>query len=1556
MATNKAKESEGTSWDSDGSLSWEDFFGKPTELVPTLLGMYDALVGRSEDAVDADATAGLPVGSAAHHPRTPTTSPTSACPPPGGGSGPGGGGRLDLDEETVLGVPRPLSVTSIASSSSSSSGTSSCGRQLGVAPKSSAYLASIESLDDTDDEEGLGKSASNSSQGSAGSGSGDSGVCSPCSPCSHLAPPLLQQGQSYRHPHPHLSFMDRVVMEIIETEGVYVRDLQQIIMGYLTVWRCRPDCALGAAQLDALFGNIQDVYHFNAQFLRQLEQCDLDPVQVARCFVRNNAGFSVYTEYCTNYPRTVGVLTELMRREGTVRLFRERQAALQHTLPLGSYLLKPVQRILKYHLLLQNIVKHSSCDRQGRDGYGDIVDALSTMTAIAHHINDMKRRHEHAVRVQEIQSLLYGWEGEDLTTFGELCAEGTFRMAGAKALRHVFLFDKMLLITKKKEEAILGFKAHIMCSNLMLIESVPGEPLSFHVIPFDNPRMQYTLQARTLEQKREWSMQLKRVILENYHAVIPSHARQLVMELGQNRADDAALADKVTPRRQHSAPEYLERRKQERERRKSETGLRYRLRRNRKSDADTIAESATRRGRRGSSSSREGEREDSLLSLADRTRDRFASWRRKSEPVGYLGASNGVANANKRPITIDLQDRVEDVPTPTPSPPPAATSTTTATARLAEDDLDDDQVPTATQTPAASQGSRPASPLTASTPLSSPTSTPSSQPSETIEQIVSQLLMQNREFQRILKKQQRQISLRHRITAPSSKAGETTDDDAEDDDLGEEEEESIYETLSALATVHHSAHRRSHLVECSNDEDDYVTLVCRADPKDEDDDDDQSRPCSRLDNKQDDEDSPPPTAPPRPRARLKRVAAKDGALGAAPRGVAPLGVTRQDSLQSLWERLRRSQRLGGKATSFGSFGTSVRRAASFTSQQSQHSQHSQHSQQSNSHFYVDTPCAVSGGLSGGLSGGSCQPITPAVWLKQQGPHLETAMALASSHKAGSLPRSFQVGPEGEALPGRSKETLRACILRSGRSCPDRPFTIASDKPSRLPSRLSMEDMERFERHHGLHGQGGDTTEDDSMTEYTATPNASLHELNVHPEYKIYRPTLPGISLRHVLAKLAAGLRGGATPTPAGSETASIDWEGERVLQRERRRVAAVVVKQYSKTLRRRIRNLIGDEQDGASVAAATSATSVGTAAAGTASTTTTTYAQGSSGLGARIASLTAESDYANPRLLFQFQHVRPSKKVAALLGVRPDSVLSVASAASAASSSNLTASTSASSSDGDKTSGFGGSVDAAPHRPMGLTGLGLPVPAAPLAVPDALADAQDAAEPPATTSSSSAEDAAGSDCSADSFYERSFEAMESVLESTDVFRDSAVFTDHDDCSLEESDDSSAPPRYPPPPPPQQEQSSDSPSASLAGETATALAATPTSATNSVRQQPRSKVPPPVPSKPKKHLRPSLGTGDLASIPMTSLVSRLSEVALPSPVLPAASTPAAPLAVPDQDDQCDSGSQYSAASTVMEGASCPGACPGGACPSGPTSKGWVKHVIGRLQGEAHLAHS
>ena len=73
-----------------------------------------------------------------------------------------------------------------------------------------------------------------------------------------------------------------------------------------------------------------------------------------------------------------------------------------------------------FDVSLQNILKNLD---QGRPGHGTLEKALGHMTAMAHHINEMKRRHEHAVRIQEVQSLLEDYSGEDLTRLGELVLE-----------------------------------------------------------------------------------------------------------------------------------------------------------------------------------------------------------------------------------------------------------------------------------------------------------------------------------------------------------------------------------------------------------------------------------------------------------------------------------------------------------------------------------------------------------------------------------------------------------------------------------------------------------------------------------------------------------------------------------------------------------------------------------------------------------------------------------------------------------------------------------------------------------------------------------------------------------------------------------------------------------------------------------------------------------------------------------------------------------------------------------------------------------------------------
>uniref|UniRef100_A0A2I3GK59 Pleckstrin homology and RhoGEF domain containing G3 n=1 Tax=Nomascus leucogenys TaxID=61853 RepID=A0A2I3GK59_NOMLE len=284
--------------------------------------------------------------------------------------------------------------------------------------------------------------------------------------------------------HHKLSYLGRVVREIVETERLYVQDLRSIV---------------------------------------------------------ESQEFDIYTQYCNNYPNSVAALTECMRDKQQAKFFRDRQELLQHSLPLGSYLLKPVQRILKYHLLLQEIAKHFD---EEEDGFEVVEDAIDTMTCVAWYINDMKRRHEHAVRLQEIQSLLINWKGPDLTTYGELVLEGTFRVHRVRNERTFFLFDKTLLITKKRGDHFV-YKGNIPCSSLMLIEST-RDSLCFTVTHYKHSKQQYSIQAKTVEEKRNWTHHIKRLILENHHATIPQKAKEAILEM-----------DSYYPNRYRYSPERL---------------------------------------------------------------------------------------------------------------------------------------------------------------------------------------------------------------------------------------------------------------------------------------------------------------------------------------------------------------------------------------------------------------------------------------------------------------------------------------------------------------------------------------------------------------------------------------------------------------------------------------------------------------------------------------------------------------------------------------------------------------------------------------------------------------------------------------------------------------------------------------------------------------------------------------------------------------------------------------------------------------------------------------
>ncbi|XP_057390124.1 pleckstrin homology domain-containing family G member 2 isoform X1 [Balaenoptera acutorostrata] len=346
------------------------------------------------------------------------------------------------------------------------------------------------------------------------------------------------------------SRLERVAREIVETERAYVRDLRSIVEDYLGPLLDGGVLGLSAEQVGTLFANIEDIYEFSSELLEDLEGSS-SARGIAECFVQRSEDFDIYTLYCMNYPSALALLRELSVSPPAALWLQERQTQLHHSLPLQSFLLKPVQRILKYHLLLQELGKHwvEGPDAAGREM---VEEAIVSMTAVAWYINDMKRKQEHAARLQEVQRRLGGWTGPELSAFGELVLEGAFRGGGGGGPRLrggerlLFLFSRMLLVAKRRGPEYT-YKGHIFCCNLSVSES-PRDPLGFKVSDLTIPKHRHLLQAKNQEEKRLWIHCLQRLFFENHPASIPAKAKQVLLENSLHCAPKSkSIPEPLTP-------------------------------------------------------------------------------------------------------------------------------------------------------------------------------------------------------------------------------------------------------------------------------------------------------------------------------------------------------------------------------------------------------------------------------------------------------------------------------------------------------------------------------------------------------------------------------------------------------------------------------------------------------------------------------------------------------------------------------------------------------------------------------------------------------------------------------------------------------------------------------------------------------------------------------------------------------------------------------------------------------------------------------------------------
>nr|XP_051685745.1 pleckstrin homology domain-containing family G member 4B isoform X3 [Oryctolagus cuniculus] len=233
------------------------------------------------------------------------------------------------------------------------------------------------------------------------------------------------------------SRLQHIVAEMISTEQEYVRSLGYVIDNYFPEMD-RMDLPQGLrGKRSVIFGNVEKLRDFHQQcFLQELERCRHCPLAVGRGFLRHEEEFHMYALYSKNKPQSDALLSS----HGNA-FFKDKQQELGDKMDLASYLLKPVQRMGKYVLLLQDLVKEASRCPGREQELGELQAAGEVVRFQLRHGNDLLAMD--AVRGCDV----------DLKEQGQLRCQDEFLVCCGrrKYLRRVFLFEDLILFSKTKK-------------------------------------------------------------------------------------------------------------------------------------------------------------------------------------------------------------------------------------------------------------------------------------------------------------------------------------------------------------------------------------------------------------------------------------------------------------------------------------------------------------------------------------------------------------------------------------------------------------------------------------------------------------------------------------------------------------------------------------------------------------------------------------------------------------------------------------------------------------------------------------------------------------------------------------------------------------------------------------------------------------------------------------------------------------------------------------------------------------------------------------------------
>ncbi|XP_021703842.1 uncharacterized protein LOC5565906 isoform X2 [Aedes aegypti] len=245
----------------------------------------------------------------------------------------------------------------------------------------------------------------------------------------------LPLSETIRPPEDIQAFRSVVFRDLLESERAHVAELRGLLENFLEP--LQNSQILNLDEYTQLMCNFVEIVEMHEDFLQNLEESN---DRVGKVFLTKAPTMKkIHQCYCAAHPRAI-IIVDKYRED--LNAFMEKQgAAKPGLLVLTTGLSKPFRRLDKYSAILQELERHMESCHADR---GDTQRSIAVYKDIASSCSATRRQKE--LELQILTGPIRGWQGQELSTLGEIIHMGSVAVGPEHKDRYFVLFPHTLLI------------------------------------------------------------------------------------------------------------------------------------------------------------------------------------------------------------------------------------------------------------------------------------------------------------------------------------------------------------------------------------------------------------------------------------------------------------------------------------------------------------------------------------------------------------------------------------------------------------------------------------------------------------------------------------------------------------------------------------------------------------------------------------------------------------------------------------------------------------------------------------------------------------------------------------------------------------------------------------------------------------------------------------------------------------------------------------------------------------------------------------------------------